>query len=77
MNEGLFDKYKKVIIKKNKEKKEVIILLKELLGIDFKEEEVEIEKKKISFKISSVKKNIIIQKNIQTKLEDMGYSIKL
>ncbi len=79
MNEGFFEKYSKVIKKRQSEKEEVYKLLKETTGIDFKEEEIEIEinKKIISFNISSVKKTILNQKNIKTKLEDKGYQIKL
>lgn len=77
MNEGLFEKYRKVLVQKQSEKQEVLILLKEILGIDFKEEEISVQKKLISFHISSVKKNILIQKNIKTKLEEKGYMMKL
>lgn len=77
MNEGLFEKYSKVIKKRQSEKEEVYKLLKEIVGIDFKEEEIEINKKIISFNISSVKKTIFIQKNIKIKLEEKGYQVKL
>ena len=76
MNEGLFEKYKKVLVQKNNEKQELIGLLKEITGIDFKEEELVIEKKKISFHTSSVRKSRVIQKSIQNKLQEKGYSIK-
>ena len=77
MNEGLFEKYSKVIKKRQSEKEEIHTLLKEITGIDFKEEEIEINKKIISFHISSVKKTILTQKNIKNKLEEKGYQIKL
>lgn len=77
MNEGLFEKYSKVLKEKCKEKEEVITLLKEVIGIIFKEEELVIQKKTISFQISSVKKNILIQKNIKNKLKEKGYNIKI
>ncbi len=77
MNEGLFDKYKKVLTQKKNEKQEVITLLQEITGIGFKEDELVIEKKTISFHISSVKKTIILQKNIQSRLQEKGYIIKI
>ncbi len=77
MNEGLFTKYVRVLEVKNKQKKEVLKLLQEIVGILFLEEEVEINKKVISFTISSVKKSILLQKNIKLKLQEKGYSIKI
>lgn len=77
MNEGLFEKYKKVLTQKQVEKKEVIEILKSISGIEFKEEELSIQKRIISLYISSAKKSIFIQKNIKDKLQERGYSIKL
>lgn len=77
MNEGLFEKYKRVLKQKQLEKQEVINLLKEITGIDFKEEELVITKKVISFHTSSVKKSMMLQKNTQAKLQEKGYRIKL
>ena len=76
MNEGLFEKYKRVIIQKQSEKQRVIEILKEISGIDFKEDELVIEKKVISFHVSSVQKSIVLQKNIQIKIEENGFKIK-
>ncbi len=77
MNEGLFDKYKKVLTQKKNEKEELINFLQEITHIIFTEEELVVEKKKISFRTSSVKKSILTQKNIQSKLLEKGYSIKI
>lgn len=76
MNEGFFEKYKRVIIQKQSEKQRVIEILKEISGIDFKEDELVIEKKVISFHVSSVQKSIVLQKNIQIKIEENGFKIK-
>lgn len=76
MNEGLFEKYSKVLKQKQSEKEEVIIILKECTGIDFKQEELVIQKKTISFHTSSVKKSIVLQKNIQKKLQEKGYECR-
>jgi lactam utilization protein B len=76
MNEGLFEKYRKVIQKKKNEKQEVIDMLQELTGIEFTEQELQIEKKVISFHVSSVKKSIVLQKNIQSGLKEKGYTLK-
>jgi lactam utilization protein B len=77
MNEGLFEKYKKVLTQKNNEKQEVIRLLQEISGIVFKEDEIVIEKKSIYFHTSSVKKSILLQKSIQSQLIEKGYRIKI
>ena len=77
MNEGLFDKYKKVLTQKKNEKEELINFLQEITHIIFTEEELVVEKKKISFRTSSVKKSILTQKNIQSKKKKKGYSIKI
>lgn len=77
MNEGLFEKYKKVLHQKQSEKEEVIEILKEITGIIFKENELVLEKKTISFHVSSVKKSVVLQKNTQQKLTEKGYSVKL
>lgn len=77
MNEGLFEKYKKVLHKKQLEKDEVIKIIKETTGILLKDNELELHNKLISFKISSVKRNSIFKKNIQQKFLKKGYSIKM
>ena len=77
MNEGLFKKYTKVLTQKYEEKENVLFLIKEITGIILTIKEVEINKKIISFSISSVKRNILLQKNIQSKLQEKGYQIKL
>ena len=76
MNEGLFEKYSQVLVQKNIEKKEVLDFLKKISGIDFKENEIVIDNKKISFHTTSVKKSIINQKNINKQLQEKGYSVK-
>ncbi len=76
MNEGLFEKYKKVLTQKSNEKKEVIDLLLNLTGIEFSEQELQIERKTISFHVSSVKKSIVLQKKIQSNLQEKGYILK-
>ncbi len=77
MNEGLFKKYTKVLTQKYEEKEDVLVLIKEITGIILTTKEVEINKKIISFSISSVKRNILLQRNIQSKLQEKGYQIKL
>lgn len=76
MNEGLFEKYSKVLKQKQSEKEEVITILKEITGIDFIQEEIVVQKKTISFHTSSVKKSIVLQKNIQSKLQEKGYRLQ-
>ena len=77
MNEGLFEKYKKVIHKTQLEKDEVIKIIKETTGVFLKDDELELHNKLISFKISSVKRNSIFKKNIQQTLLKKGYTIKM
>lgn len=77
MNEGLFEKYKKVLHKTQLEKDEVIKIIKETTGVLLKDDELELHNKLISFKISSVKRNSIFKKNIQQTLLKKGYTIKM
>jgi hypothetical protein len=77
MNEGLFEKYSKVIKKRQSEKEEILTLLKEITGVLFNEDEIVIKNKIISFSVSSVKKTILLQKNIQPKFQEKGYIVKM
>ena len=65
MNEGLFEKYSKVLQAKKSEKEEIIVLLVEITGITFTSNELIIQKQSISFQTSSVKKSILHQKKDQ------------
>lgn len=77
MNEGLFEKYSKVLKEKKSEKEELIGILQEITGIMFTPQELSISKKCISFQTSSVKKSIVHQKRIEDALQQKGYSIKI
>ncbi len=77
MNEGLFSKYTKVLQEKKSEKEEALRILTTITGISFNENEIAVKNKVISFTTSSVKKSIIIQKNIQDAIKEQGYSIKI
>ncbi len=77
MNEGLFEKYSKVLTQKKSEKDEIINVLQEVTGITFIPQEVTITKKSISFQTSSVKKSVVYQKRVQEILQQKGYSIRI
>ncbi len=73
MEKGLFEKYSKVLHHQSSQKKEIIDFIKITCGAIFSEEEIVIQKKKISFQTSSVKKTILQNKNITEFLIKKGY----
>ena len=76
MNEGLFEKYSKVIRQKKSEKEELVAFIKETTGIEFNEEEIAIQKKNVAFHTSSVKKTILHSKKIRDFFIEKGYELK-
>jgi hypothetical protein len=76
MNEGLFQKYAKVLTQKKNEKDEIIMFLEKETGGIFASEELVIQKNKISFQISSVKKVLLKKKSIQDFLKQKGYTVQ-
>lgn len=73
MEKGLFEKYSKVLHQQSSQKKEIIDFIQITCGAIFYEEEIVIQKKKISFQTSSVKKTILQNKNITEFLIKKGY----
>lgn len=76
MNEGLFEKYGKVLQQKKSEKEELVIFIKETTGIDFNEEEIVIQKKSVVFHTTSVKKTILHSKKIRDFFIEKGYECR-
>lgn len=73
MDTGLFEKYSKVLHQQSSQKKEIIDFIQVTCGAIFSEEEIIIQKKKISFQTSSVKKTILQNKKIIEFLTQKGY----
>ena len=58
-----------------KVQEEILLYIQEKTGILLQEEEIQIRKKKIHLRTSSVKRNNLIQKNIQTILQEKGFTL--
>jgi hypothetical protein len=77
MEESLFSKHILQIKKQKNKKEEVINFIKEKTGIFLQSEDITITKKNITFSTSSVVKQKLHQKNIQTILLEHGYTSKI
>jgi hypothetical protein len=75
MNEGLFEKYKKVLSQKADEKETVCILIKNETGVLLSNNEIQIDNKKVTLHVSSVKKAVLQQKKITHILQQNGYYV--
>lgn len=73
MEKGLFEKYNKVLHQQSSQKKEIIDFIQITSGAIFLEEEIVIQKKKLAFHTSSVKKTILQNKTITEFLTQKGY----
>ncbi len=76
MDQGLFTKHIRTLQKRESDKVCIIEALLEKTGIKFKESEIEIAKKRITFSTSSVKKTAFIQKGGKDILTALGYSLR-
>lgn len=76
MDKNLFSKYTQQIQKQNNKKQEVCLFIKEKTGVEILESEIEIDINKIHLYISSIKKNSLHKKNIQTLLKEKGYVLQ-
>lgn len=75
MDDSLFSKYKKEIIKQKTKKQEIISFIEKELKIKLQESDIEIKGKKIIFTISSIQKTILFKNKIQEKIKTIGYFI--
>ncbi len=76
MDNNLFKKYSIQIDTQKKSKKEISSYIEEVTGICIEEKNITISKKTISLNLSSVQKSKLIQKDIQKKLSEKGYTLK-
>lgn len=76
MDESFFVKYAIQIKKQKNSKEEVLLFIKERTGIELQEEMITISKKQITFTVSSIVKQRLYQKNINSLLEEKGYTVK-
>lgn len=76
MDESFFVKYAIQIKKQKNSKEEVLLFIKERTGIELQEEMITISKKQITFTVSSIVKQRLYQKNVNSLLEEKGYIVK-
>ena len=76
MDNNLFKKYSIQIDTQKKSKKEISSYIEEVTGIRIEEKNITISKKAVSLNLSSVQKSKLIQKDIQKKLSEKGYTLK-
>lgn len=75
MDQGLFSKHIRKIKEISDTKINIIRIIKEKTDISLKENEVIISKNSIAINTTSVKKNILVQKNYKQILLDNGYKL--
>ena len=75
MDKELFEKYTKQLHNQLIQKKEIITILEEETGVIFTEEEFTLQKNKIIFHTSSVKKTILYNKDIKKIFIKKGYIV--
>ena len=75
MDNNLFSKVKTLIDEKNKEKQQLLFLLKKEKGIDLKEDQLEIKGKKIFLYLSSNQKTMFIKKEGGIFIKEKGFEI--
>ena len=73
MEGNLFTKYTTVIKKRNSTKETLITEIQNHTGLVFKEQEINIQSKKVSFYSSSSKKAELVKKGITQFLNKKGY----
>jgi hypothetical protein len=76
MDESFFVKYAIQIKKQKNSKEEVLLFIKERTGIELQEEMITISKKQLTFTVSSIVKQRLYQKNVNSLLEEKGYTVK-
>lgn len=75
MDPGLFSKHLFQIKKAHDTKEKVLILIQEKTGIVMLAEEIIVNNKKITIQTSSVKRMMLLQKNIKAVLQEKGYTV--
>ena len=76
MEQNLFRKYTKTLLQRKSKIDEIIEYIKNETGMDILQEEIVLKKNSISFQISSIKKSVLVQKNVKTFLKEKGYEVK-
>lgn len=73
MDEGLFRKHILQIQKVQDNKEQICIHIFESTGVEILKEEIVITKNNIKLQISSVKRSVLVRKNIKEILKEKGY----
>jgi hypothetical protein len=77
MDEGLFKKYS-IQVQKNKDvKEELFTYIQEKTSLVLTVDEMSISKKIITIQTSSVKRSLLLQRNIKAVLLEKGYVVKI
>ncbi len=77
MDSGLFSKHLFQIKKVHDIKEEVLVLVQERTGIVLQVEEIVVNNKRITIQASSVKRMMLLQKNIKAVLQEKGYTLAM
>lgn len=77
MDQGLFKKYTVQIQKNINIKEEVLMYIQEKVLVVLEQEEIAISKKNVTIQTSSVKRSLLLQRNIKEKLLEKGYTVKI
>ncbi len=75
MENNLFTKYLTYIHASEKEKKALCDEICKKTGVDITPEEIQLQKKKVTLRISSVKRSILLQRKLEELLISLGYSL--
>lgn len=77
MDQGLFKKYTLQIQKNINVKEDILMYIQEKVLVVLEQEEIAISKKVVTIQTSSVKRSLLLQRNIKEKLLEKGYSVKI
>ena len=75
MDTNLFSKIEKLIKEKTGEKTELIHFIKEVVGLEIKEEQIEIKGKKLFLYLNSTQKMIFSKNKGEEKIKEKGFTI--
>ncbi len=76
MDNSLFKKHLKIFNERDKDKNTIIEHIKNKTKIVLNENEIKIEKKKVSLNISSIKKAELYKHKLEERLEEIGFYYK-
>jgi hypothetical protein len=75
MDNGLFSKYKNLIVKNKELKTDLAAKIEKETGIKLTEKEITVKGRRVSFHVSSTKKTTLTLKEVERILKEEGYSL--